>query len=71
MTVAFIRRVDRRSPSRLVTPTCFNCGTDTAVVALIRTRQFVYFRCEECREWLPKSIPAMQLGHGLVAQLSD
>ena len=71
MPITLVRSRDRRRPNRLTTPTCITCGTDNSVIAVIRTRRFVYFRCEECRELLPKRIPPVGLGHGLVACMSD
>lgn len=71
MTVVLIARADRRHPNRLLTPGCPSCGTDESVIAVIRTTQFVYFRCCQCRELLPKRIPAVRLGYGLVAHVAD
>jgi transcription elongation factor Elf1 len=69
MSVVLIARADRRRPNRLPTPTCPRCGTDESVIAVIRTMQFVYFRCDQCRELLPKRIPPVGLGYGLVAHV--
>ena len=54
---------DRRSPNRLVTPTCPFCGTDRFVAGVIRTATFVFFRCRGCRdrELLPLVIPSASL----------
>ena len=67
--VQLIPSADRRGPNRLPTPRCPQCGTDGNVTAVIRTTRFVYFRCAFCREVLPKLIPPVVLGHGLIAQL--
>ena len=69
MTVMLLARADRRLPNRLPTPTCPQCGTDEPLVAIIRTMRFVYFRCHKCRELLPKLIPPLGLGYGLVARV--
>lgn len=63
MTVASIVEIERRSPNRLQTPSCPYCGSDRSVVAVIRTKSFVFFRCDRCRhrELLPKVIPSAAL----------
>jgi transcription elongation factor Elf1 len=71
MTVTLIACADRRRPNRLPTPTCPHCRTDESVIAVIRTTQFVYFRCHQCRQLLPKRIPPVELGYGLVAHVVD
>jgi hypothetical protein len=71
MSVALVACVDRRRPNRLLTPACTTCGNDEAVIATIRTKLFVYFRCHQCRELLPKRIPPVGLGYGLVAHVAD
>lgn len=70
MTVMLIARADRRRPNRLPTPSCQYCGTDEPLIAVIRTAQFVYFRCHQCRDLAPKRIPAVGLGYGLVAHVA-
>jgi len=69
MTVTLVARADRRRPNRLPTPTCSYCGPDEFLVAVIRTTQFVYFRCHQCRDLQPKRIPPVGLGYGLVAHV--
>jgi transcription elongation factor Elf1 len=69
MSVLLIARADRRRPNRLPTPECPHCGSDESVIAVLRTKQFVYFRCDECRELLPRRIPPVGLGYGLVAHV--
>ncbi len=61
MTVVPI--ADRRSPNRLTTPACPYCGTEKFVVAVIRSKAFIFFRCQMCREreLLPKVIPSVAL----------
>jgi hypothetical protein len=71
MSVVLIPSRDRRSPNRVPTPHCRGCGTTGSVIAVIRTARFVYFRCQECRELLPKRVPPTVLGYGLVACVSD
>jgi hypothetical protein len=39
---------DRRSPDRLVVPTCPRCQTSREERALSRTAYAVYFRCDQC-----------------------
>jgi len=70
MAVTLVARADRRAPNRLPTPACPRCGDDRQVVGTIRTRRFVYFRCQGCGELLPHPIPPLVLGHGLVAHLA-
>jgi hypothetical protein len=71
MPVRLIAARDRRSPNRLPTPVCKCCGTAESVVAIIRTTRFVYFRCQQCRELLPKRVPPVALRYGLIACVSD
>ena len=71
MNTMLVPSRDRRSPNRLPTPSCPQCGTDESVIGVIRTRRFVYFRCQDCRELLPTLIPPLELGYGLVAHVSD
>ena len=71
MTVVLVACADRRRPNRLQTPHCPRCGTDESVIAVIRTALFVYFRCHQCRELLPKRIPPVSLGYGLVAHVAE
>ncbi|RPI53335.1 MAG: hypothetical protein EHM55_14110 [Acidobacteria bacterium] len=63
MTVVPVAAVERRSPNRLPTPACPYCGTEDYVVAVIRTKTFIFFRCQVCREreLLPKVIPSVAL----------
>jgi hypothetical protein len=62
---------DRRSANRLLTPDCPRCGEGTRLIGIIRTTCFVYFRCTACDELVVKAIPAIRLGSGLIAQLSQ
>ena len=71
MPVTLVASKDRRSPNRLPTPMCGRCGTVESVIPVIRTTRFVYFRCQQCRELLPKRIPSLELGYGLVACVRD
>ena len=71
MAVILVAAPDRRRPNRVATPTCPRCRTDESVVALIRTAQFVYFRCDQCQALLPEAIPPMELRYGLVAHVAE
>ena len=65
MTVTLRACADRRRSNRLPTPSCPHCGTAESVSAVIRTKEFVYFRCFGCRALLPKLIPfAIRRMHG-------
>lgn len=71
MTVKLAALADRRADNRLATPLCLHCAGGHAMVAIIRTTRFVYFRCPRCGDLQPKLMPAITLGHGLVAQLLE
>ena len=71
MTVSLVACADRRRANRLPTPPCPRCSTDESVSAVIRTKQFVYFRCQQCRALLPKLIPSIELRYGLVARVTS
>ena len=71
MTITLRAVTDRRTPNRLAAPACARCADRAATVAVVRTAQFVYFRCATCGDVQPKLIPALPLRHGLVARLSD
>ena len=71
MSVKLAALADRRADNRLGTPTCLHCADGRSMVAIIRTTRFVYFRCPRCGDLQPKLMPAMVLGHGLVAQLLE
>jgi uncharacterized Zn finger protein len=71
MTVSLVPCADRRHPNRLPQPSCPYCSTEEYVSAVIRTKQFVFFRCQQCRALLPKLIPAMKLPHGFVARVTS
>ena len=63
MTTTSAVEIERRSANRLQTPSCPYCGSDHSVVAVIRTKSFVFFRCTRCRnrELLPKVIPSVRV----------
>ena len=71
MSVAPVAAIDRRSPDRTLTPACPSCGTDRFVVAAIRTRRIIFFRCETCRhqELMPMLVSPVPFRHGMAAHL--
>ena len=48
MPLILIAKDDRRSPYRVPTPPCPQCGHDEAMVGASRTPSAVFFRCIVC-----------------------
>jgi predicted RNA-binding Zn-ribbon protein involved in translation (DUF1610 family) len=71
MTMKLATLADRRADNRLPTPICPQCTDGRAMVGIIRTTRFVYFRCPQCGDLQPKLMPAIALRHGLVARLLE
>jgi hypothetical protein len=71
MTIKLAALADRRADNRLATPLCLHCADGHVMVGIIRSTRFVYFRCPRCGDLQPKLMPAIALGHGLVAQLLE
>ena len=57
MTIQLRALADRRADTRLPDPTCLHCEDGGAMVGIIRTTRFVYFRCQTCGDVQPKSCP--------------
>lgn len=53
-----IPAADRRSPFRLVVPSCPRCQSNREERAISRTAYAVYFRCERCGEVISETKPS-------------